>query len=163
MQPRRYFSKASAREKRAMIVQKTREAEEERRLVKATGLSKQGRNLQWNVPQKILKDRDIITLPEARLKFLVKSVYDLLPTPANKNLWFKTDEFSCQLCGKKGTLNHIFTGCEIALAQGRYKWRHDKVLAEIARCVELKMKLVNSQPLRKKRLIKFVKGGSGKP
>ena len=156
---REYYSKATQREKRGLIVKKARQSEEEKRLVKIAGLSKQGASLSWEVPQKSLRDRDILTLPEARLTFLMKAVYDLLPTPANKNKWFKTDEFNCRLCGESGTLNHILTGCKVALAQGRYTWRHNKVLEELAQWIDKKRKTMNQMPLRKKSWIKFVKGG----
>ena len=157
---RQYYSKASQREKRGLIVQKVRKAEEERRMVKVAGLSKQGQSFSWEVQQKSLSDRELLTFPEARLTFLMKSVYDLLPTPANKNRWFKTDEFNCMLCGKAGTtLNHILTGCKVALAQGRYTWRHNKVLEEIAHWIEKKRKTMNQMPIRRRSWIKFVKGG----
>ena len=43
MNPKRYWSKTqSMKERRTMIVEKVKEAEEERRRVKMTGLSKQG-------------------------------------------------------------------------------------------------------------------------
>ena len=157
---RQYHSKATERERRGMTVQKARQAEEERRLVNVAGLSTQGASFSWEVPQKILRDRDILTLPESRLTFLMKSVYDLLPTPANKNRWFKTDEFNCKLCGESGSLNHILTGCKIALSQGRYTWRHNKVLEELSGWIDKKRITNNQLPLRKKSWIKFVKGGS---
>ena len=96
-----------------------------------TGFANQGSQLRWEVPQKYLKQNEIIKTPGARLSFLIKSVYDLHPTPSNKNKWFKTEE-KCKLCGQEGTLLHILTGCKVALQQGRYKWRHDKVLSKIA-------------------------------
>ena len=52
------------------------------------------------------------------------------------------------------------TGCKTALTQGRYKWRHDKVLAELGHCVEEKRKFINSMPWKKKtRKINFRKAG----
>ena len=160
MMHRQYWSAATTKERRGMIVQKTREAEEEKRLVKAAGLAAQGSNMKWNCSQKILSERDINSMPESRLAFLVKAVYDLLPTPANKNRWYKTEEFKCQLCGETATLNHILTGCKVALAQGRYTWRHNRVLEEIARWVDKERKVNNQQPVQKKKTsIKFVKAG----
>ena len=55
-------------------------------------------------------------------------------------------------------MNHILAGCKIALAQGRYKWRHDRVLRELSSCIEEKRKEINSKPW-KNRTIKFVKSG----
>ncbi|XP_066304443.1 uncharacterized protein [Branchiostoma lanceolatum] len=43
---------------------------------------------------------------------------------------------NCGLCGKRGTLSHILSGCQVALSQGRYRWRHDKVLRVLALVLE---------------------------
>ena len=42
----------------------------------------------------------------------------------------------CRLCGGKGTMVHILSGCKTALTQGRYRWRHDTVLALLAEILE---------------------------
>ena len=89
---RQYYSSSSKKEKRAMLVREVREIEEETRRIRMTSLSQQGASPRWEVPEKKLTQRDIIQTSEVSLKFLVKSVYDLLPTPANKNRWFDTDE-----------------------------------------------------------------------
>ena len=138
MRRRKYFSTSSCKDKRDMIVKSVRESEEERRFVKMTGFACQGANLRWEVPQRRLNHNDIIRSSDEKLKFLIKSVYDVLPTPANKSKWFKTEE-KCLLCGKEGTLAHILSGCSVALSQGRYKWRHDRVLKEIASTVQAKV------------------------
>ena len=100
-------------------------------------------------------------MSEGRLEFLIKSVYDLLPTPANKNKWFDANE-TCLLCGESGTLNHILAGCKVALSQGRYKWRHDKVLKELAAAVESKIVENRNRPEVMGRKIVFVKAGEKK-
>ena len=106
---------------------KIKEAEEERRRVKMTGLAKQGAQTRWEVQERRITQSDMVNTPENQFKFLVKAVYDLLPTPENKKTWFG-EEGACNLCGESGTLGHILSGCKVALAQGRYKWRHDQVL-----------------------------------
>ena len=156
---REYYSKSNKEEKRRLIVQKVREEEEERRLVKIAGFSKQGRSLDWEVQKRVLKDADMRTTPAAQLQFSIKAIYDLLPTPQNKNLWYRTDVHCCHLCGEKGTLNHIMTGCKIALAQGRYTWRHNNVLRILGEYVDSKRKEINSLPWKKRSWIKFQKSG----
>ena len=142
-----------------MIVEKVKEAEEERRRVKMTGLSKQGAQTRWEVPERKITQRELITTPENQFRFLVKAVYDLLPTPQNKKTWFG-EEGSCCLCGELGTLNHILSGCKVALSQGRYRWRHDQVLRELAHSVELKRKESNGNKKdRERRNIMFIKPG----
>ena len=156
---RQYYSKSTQAEKKKLIVQKVREAEEERRLVQIAGLAKQGSSLKWDVQQRVLKERDMRSTPEALFQFTIKAIYDLLPTPQNKNIWFRTDQHSCHLCGGVGTLNHILTGCTVALKQGRYTWRHNNVLKILGECVDEKRKEINNTPLKARKWIKFRKAG----
>ena len=86
-----YYSKSSDKERRQMIIKAVREKEEHQRVVNMTMLSQQGAHLKWEVPQRRLNQTDLIGMPEEKLKFLIKSIYDLLPTPANKNKWFNTN------------------------------------------------------------------------
>ena len=125
LHPRKYFSREGKKEQRRMVVDTVRQMEEERRTVKMTSLSTQGAPMNWEVPERRLSHKEVLDMPEGTFKFLVKSVYDLLPTPENKNRWFGTEEV-CHLCGGKGTLAHILSGCLVALSQGRYTWRHEK-------------------------------------
>ena len=164
MNPKKYYSTSSKKDKRAMIVKAVRETEEDRRFVKMTSLAKQGVHTKWEVPERKLTHQDLISMSETRIKFLIKSVYDLLPTPENKNVWFGTEEV-CKLCGGKGTLPHILNGCSIALSQGRYKWRHDQVLREIATYTEARRKIHNNnpKPLKTKDITFVKKGEKAKP
>ena len=158
MRKRQYYSTSSKTERRDMIVDTIREREEEQRLVKMTSLVSQGVNLKWEVPQRYLKDKDVIKMSEASLSFLIKAVYDLLPTPANRNKWFGSEE-RCLLCGQEGTLNHLLSGCKVALSQGRYKWRHDKVLKELSHHLQQRMTENQKSSEVTTRKIQFVREG----
>ena len=158
MNPRKYFGSSTKKERRTMVVDTVREAEEDRRRVKMASLGKQGAHTRWEVPEKKLSHREIISTSETSLKFLVKAVYDLLPTPSNIEIWFDGEE-TCNLCGGIGTLTHILSSCKVALNQGRYTWRHDQVLRQIALYVEAKCKNHNKQPRREEKKIQFVKAG----
>ena len=79
-------------------------------------LGKQGNSVRWEVPEKKLSHIDILTTSAAALKFRIKAVHDLLPSPANKNKWHGSNN-ECTLCGKPGTINHILSGCRVALSQ----------------------------------------------
>ena len=163
MKPKKHFNSGSKTEKRNMIVEKVREAEEERRTVKMTGLAKQGSHMRWEVPARKLSPREVVMMPEDRLKFLVKSVYDLLPTPQNKSIWFGEEEARCRQCGENGSLTHILSGCKVALADGKYKWRHDQVLKEIALSVDEKRRKHNAAPGEKGGgKIDFIRSGEKK-
>ena len=66
-----------------------------------------------------------------RISFNLRSVYDLLPSKANLVKWGKSDDPACPLCQGKQTVEHVLSSCKVALAQGRYTWRHNQVLKEI--------------------------------
>ena len=53
----------------------------------------------------------------------------------------------------------ILSGCKVALCQGRYKWRHDKVLKELACLMQTKITENISKPENRTNRIKFVKEG----
>lgn len=48
-----------------------------------------------------------------------------LPTPQVRKV---QTPVPCPLCGKMCSRDHIAAGCRVALDQGRYLWRHNKVL-----------------------------------
>ena len=49
MNPRKYFSSSTKKERRTMIVDTVREAEEDMRRVKMTSLGKQGAHTRWEI------------------------------------------------------------------------------------------------------------------
>jgi len=91
--------------------------------------------------------------------FLLKSVYDLLPTAVNLKRWGKRDEDRCVLCGKKGNLSHILSSCQVALSRGRYTWRHNQVLKVIVNALEEVRAENKGRPGKRIQPISFVKEG----
>ncbi|GFO24574.1 polyprotein [Plakobranchus ocellatus] len=67
-----------------------------------------------------------------RISFLVRSVYDILHSNANLVQWEKTDNPTCPLCQGRQTTEHVLSSCKVALLQGRYTWRHNRVVQELA-------------------------------
>ncbi|KAK3753533.1 hypothetical protein RRG08_016548 [Elysia crispata] len=67
-----------------------------------------------------------------RISILIRSVYDLLPSNANLVRWRKKEDPTCPLCQGRQTTEHVLSSCKIALSQGRYTWRHNRVLQELA-------------------------------
>ncbi|GFO10106.1 polyprotein [Plakobranchus ocellatus] len=61
-----------------------------------------------------------------------QSVYDLLPSNANLVRWGKKDDPTCPLCQGRQTTEHVLSSCKVTLSQGRYTWRHNRVLQELA-------------------------------
>jgi hypothetical protein len=158
------WSKADNKERRAMIQKEVRESEEEKRKARAVGMVKQGAWTRWEgITPKKIKWADMVKVEPLNLQFTLKSVYDLLPTPVNLKVWKKQDNDMCYLCQKRGTLQHILSGCNTALTQGRYKWRHDKILREIATIID--QERLKKRPVKDRNIqyINFVKSGTVAP
>lgn len=128
-------------------------------MVKAVGMRKQGSWMNWEgARQRKLTWKDIWYTEPQRLQFNLKSVYDVLPSPTNLATWGLSDDPSCKLCGRPANLEHILSSCSVALTDGRYTWRHDKVLSPIADALDK----CRRKPRRGKgqlRFVNFVRAG----
>lgn len=123
------------------VQREVRHVEEEMRQARTAALSKQGRWLNWEGTQARKLTWDEIWKVEAnRMSFLLKSLYDVLPSPTNLVVWGLSEDPACKLCNKPANLEHVLSSCSQSLANGRYRWRHDKVLTEIAECLEIEIK-----------------------
>ncbi len=80
--------------------------------------------------------QDIWTMEGHRIKFLMCSVNDFQPTPSNLHIWGMTESPSCTLCGKQANLEHVLSAFQSSLADGKFRWRHDKTLSQLADGVE---------------------------
>lgn len=67
------------------------------------------------------------------MSFLILLVLDLLPSLVNLQLLTKSESPSCHLCGQIGSFKHILSSCKSALADSRYRWRHDLNIKEHSR------------------------------
>jgi hypothetical protein len=134
------WREADSRQKRTLIQKEVRDVEEETRQAKAVQLGPQGAWTRWTVPERKLTWKNMWNYEPLRLSFLLRSVYDLLPSPANLYRWSLADTPDCPLCGQRGTLEHILSSCKTALTQGRYRWRHDNVLRTLADILEKEKK-----------------------
>ena len=47
-------------------------------------------------------------------------------------IWYGGERKPCPLCQGRQTKEDVLSSCKIALSQGRYTWRHKKVLQELA-------------------------------
>ena len=83
----------------------------------------------------------------------------MLPSPTNQRIWGKRETPNCQLCARKGSLQHILSSCPKALADGQYGWRHDQPLKVIANVVTKAMRASDHQPGKKLKQINFIKAG----
>ncbi|KAI8494393.1 hypothetical protein Bbelb_276190 [Branchiostoma belcheri] len=131
------WSTAGPKERRELVQKEVRRREEEGRRSQAVSQGVKGAWTKWEgVRDRRVMWSELHRWEPLRTQFLVKAVYDLLPTPVNKKRWGMQEEESCGLCGKRGTLSHILSGCKVALSQGRYRWRHDRVLRVLAAVLE---------------------------
>ena len=132
-----WWSKAKGKAKRDLVIQEIREEEEKARLQKAVTQSQQGQWTTWeSALQRSLSWNDLFHMAPLRISFILRSVYDLLPSNANLVKWGKSDDPACPLCKERQTVEHVLSSCRASLTQGRYTWRHNQVLKVLAEAVE---------------------------
>jgi len=101
---------------------------------------------------KMLEKSDMIwtsykfNLKKGKLKFLLNSCLDILPTQNNLLQWGKSLSDLCKLClqadaklqsRRQETTNHILNGCKVALHQKRYTWRHNNHVKYITGLIDI--------------------------
>ncbi|GFN92419.1 polyprotein [Plakobranchus ocellatus] len=108
-----------------------RNKEDSTRVQKAVQQPQQGQWTNWDIAkQRFLTWNDIWHMASLRISYLIRSVYDLLPSNANLVRWGKKDDPTCPLCQGMQTTEHLLSSCKVALSQGRYT--HNRVLQELA-------------------------------
>ena len=158
--PSTHTISAKGKERCHLILEEVREGVEEGRYGKMVGLGQQGAWTRWeDVEKKKVTWSDCWRPDFNEIRFLIKSVYDVLPSPTNLHIWWKIETSNCQLCARKGSLQHILSSCPKALSDGQYRWRHDQVLKVIANEVTKAMRASKHQPGKKLKQINFVKAG----
>ena len=160
--PSTRVDQASREERQHLLQEEVRTGVEERRLTKMVGCRQQGAWTKWEqTERRKVSWADIWSTDFSRTRFLLQMVYDTLPSPANLCLWGKKDTPKCPLCPGIGTLQHILSGCKVALTEGRYRWRHDKVLESVAVIITDAIQTSKFSP--GKRAIPFVRAGDKPP
>ena len=105
------------------------EQTEEAYYVKAVMSSLEGTWTMWkNYTQRSLSWRSLVYGDTKLYRFCIGATFNTLASPSNLVRWKIDLGASCALCGGKGTIPHILSGCKQALAGGRYRYRHDNVL-----------------------------------
>jgi len=99
------WSFAETTERRSMVQDKTRAAAEEDRRAKAVAMGAQGAWTEWTTTDIKLTWADIWRYEPLRIAFLLRSVYDLLPSASNLHRWGLQDHPKCQLCDKTESMN----------------------------------------------------------
>ncbi len=150
-------------ERRAMVQAEVRGLEEEWRNTKVVGLGYQGAWTMWDLPKRKVTWADLWRLEPYRISFLLMAVYDTLSTPVNLHRWGMRDNPTCKLCRQKGMMAHILSGGKTTLAQGRYRWRHDKLLTVLADILEQERTRKRQHKSKPPPGITFIKEGTKPP
>ena len=155
------FKTMNLTEKRQAITDQVKRQESEKRNIHLIQCPQQGRITAWeeNVVERKISWQEIWQWSASRLSFLLRSSYDVLPSPRNLVRWKIADDDKCR-CGKVGTMKHILSNCGLAL--NRYKWRHDIVLKILIEVLQKQMDEINKGNLPSREgyeKIPFVKEG----
>ncbi|XP_071153667.1 uncharacterized protein [Mytilus edulis] len=152
---------ADKRGKRDLVQQEVRQIEESRNIT-AVDMKQQCSWLNCQVARRRL----IWSMKGYRLSFLLRSV---LPSPSNLYTWGLIEDPMCTLCKDKPAFLHHVLSCQVALKDGMYTWRHDRVLKTIAARFDIIKRKRFDIIRRKKKKVKkhiifvnFVKAGESK-
>ena len=120
--------------KRQELVKKVVAESEEEYLTRAVQMGVQGRWTAWKeLNQRVISWRSLVYGNPRLYRFCIGATFDTLSSPANLKRWGLESSDECFLCQKqKCTVRHVLSGCKVALAQGRYRYRHDSVLRVIS-------------------------------
>ncbi|GFO14904.1 polyprotein [Plakobranchus ocellatus] len=103
----KWWSKTEGKERRDMILDEIRNKEDSTRVQRAVQQPQQG---QWTncdtAIQRSLTWNDIWLMAPLCISFLIRSVYNLLPSNANLVRWGKKDDPKCLLC--QGRLQSMY-------------------------------------------------------
>ena len=126
----RPFKVMSRKYRRGAATAQVRKMEAEEREIHLIQCRQQGQVTRWesHVVERKIGWSEIWRWEASRLSFLMKSTYDVLPSPVNLKRWKIQEEAGKERCkcGRLGTMKHILSCCHLAL--NRYTWRHNKVL-----------------------------------
>ena len=116
LHPQKWWSKETTKNKRRMISEEIHDFEESKRLAIAVAQPKQGAWTRWeNTKDRTITWSNIKQMEPKQLGFLIKAVYDILPSPVNLKLLALSTSNLCKACGKIANLKHVLTGCQYSL------------------------------------------------
>ena len=121
--PQQWWSKETTKNKRRMVSEEIHHFEENKRLPIAVAQPKQDAWTRWN---RTITWNDLKKMEPKQLSFLIKAVYDILPTPVNLKFWGLRTSDLCKACGNIANLKHVLTGC--LYSRRSFMWRHNEIL-----------------------------------
>ena len=158
--PTRWWSKEIRKNKWKMVLEEIHHFEESKHVAIAVAQPKQDAWTRWeSMKEKTITWSNIKQMEPKQLGFLIKAVYDILPTPVNLKLWGLSTSNLCKVCGKIANLKHVLTGCQYS--QRSYMWKHNEILGIIAEIAKMCCETANKISCIKTS-IQFVKGNVSK-
>lgn len=160
--PFKPFSTMRGAEKRNAICATVKKREDEKRRLHLVQCPVQGQVTRWeeSVIERKIGWKEIWQWTTSRTSFLIRSTYDVLPSPSNLVRWRIAENGNCR-CGRRGTMKHILSNCQLAL--DRYTWRHNLILNILCNCLDEHLRNVNAGRRPQKRIpqnsIFFMKAG----
>ena len=123
----------NSHEYRRLVSDLVGEVDENAYHAKSVQLHLQGYWTKWfDFSKNDLSWKTLLAIPSSLISFCLGATFDTLPSPSNLKRWRLITQSSCFLCSKSiCTSAHILGACKIALHQGRFSFRHDKVLCEL--------------------------------
>ena len=74
-------------------------------------------------------------MPKNIYNFTMRYMNNTLPTMKNMKMWKKLYSSDCKFCQQTQTLGHVVGGCISSLREGRYNWRHDSIIVNMAKFI----------------------------
>ena len=74
-------------------------------------------------------------MPKNIYNFTMRYMNNTLPTMKNMKMWKKLYSSDCKFCQQTETLGHVVGGCISSLREGRYNWRHDSIIVNMAKFI----------------------------
>ena len=71
-------------------------------------------------------------LPRNIYNFTIRYLSNTLPNGTNAKKWGIKNSSICTHCGELESLGHVVGGCSSALKEGRFNWRHNSILKNLA-------------------------------
>ena len=75
------------------------------------------------------------SLPRNLYSFVTRYLSNCLANGTNAVKWGIATSAKCLFCNENQTLQHVISSCKTSLNEGRWNWRHDSILINIARFV----------------------------
>ena len=158
LHPQRCWSKETTKNKRRMVSEEIYHFEESKCLGIAAAQYKQGAWTWWkNTKDRTITWSGIKQMEPKQLGFLIKAVYDILPTPVNLKLWGLSTADLCETCGKMANLKHVLTECQYS--QESCMWRQNEILGIIAKVAKMSRETANKISCIKTSIL-FIKEGN---